>query len=58
MTITIIRPDGCVEHDDSIVGPPSLDKLQKMVGGYIERVPWFNLYGNDAARPGSTKRGS
>lgn len=44
--LVTIYPDGKTEKEDLTEHPP-LDKLQKIVDGYIERVPFFNTYGGE-----------
>jgi len=48
----IIRADDTVEQQDWPTGSPSLEWLQKAVGGYIETVPFWNTYDDDGTTRG------
>lgn len=40
----VIKVDGTVEEYDDKNDPVNLEAVQKAVGGYIEAVPYFNMY--------------
>jgi hypothetical protein len=46
--LTTITVDGSITSR-TISKPPLLEELQKIVGGYIETVPYFNTYEGERA---------
>jgi len=47
-TMTIIKTTGAIESHP-LSSPPSLEDLQKAVGGYLEVVPHFEKFGGEWA---------
>ena len=47
-TMLVIGHDASVERTD-LTGPPDLAALQKAVGGWLEKVPYFNSIEYDGA---------
>jgi Domain of unknown function (DUF3846) len=41
--LTSISTDGSVQSE-TLLGPPALEELRKIVGGHIELVPFFNTF--------------
>ena len=43
-TMLIYRPESATPEKQTLTGPLELDALQKIIGGYLERVPMWQRF--------------